>query len=214
MSGLGPGRQPGEQHLMTLRGELASRGVTCDLRDGGRQPRLPVWYPGASTADEPLDSVAVAFIRGEWWYCWPARQGLPRAQETLVTWPELMSPGRALEGLRVELAARGLATVGMTLTRLQGMLTLAEGPGVGYHCGWLFWPAGRLSIGGRPLYAVHRAGDPAGAARRLALPRAPGRQRESTAVNPGRHSLSVQTRAAATRTPGPPPSTRGPIPRD
>ena len=71
MSGLGPGRQPGEQHLMTLRGELASRGVTCDLRDGGRQPRLPVWYPGASTADEPFDSVAVAFIRGEWWYCWP-----------------------------------------------------------------------------------------------------------------------------------------------
>src|ERR1035441_5081178 len=61
----------------------------------------------------------------------PARRGLPLAQETLVTWPELMSPGRALEGLRVELAARGLATVGMTVTRLQGMLTLAEGPGVG-----------------------------------------------------------------------------------
>ena len=91
-----------------------------------------------------------------------------------MTWPELMPPGRALEGLRVELAAWGLATVGMTVTRLQGMLTLAEGPGVGYCCGWLFWPAGRLSIGGRPLYAVHRAGDPAGAARRLALPRAPG----------------------------------------
>jgi len=55
---------------MTLRGELASRGVTCDLRDG-RQQRLPVWYPGDSTADEPFDSVAVAFMRGEWWYCWP-----------------------------------------------------------------------------------------------------------------------------------------------
>ncbi|HUZ26778.1 MAG TPA: hypothetical protein VMV07_23745 [Streptosporangiaceae bacterium] len=87
-----------------------------------------------------------------------------------MTWPELMSPGRALEGLRAELAARGLATVGMTITRLQGMLTLAEGPGVEYHCGWLFWPAGRLSISGRPLYAVHCARDPAGAARRLALP--------------------------------------------
>ena len=114
----------------------------------------------------------------------PARRGLPRAQETLVTWPELMSPGRALEGLRVELAARGLATVGMTVTRLQGMLTLAEGPGVGYCCGWLFWPAGRLSRGGRPLYAVHRARDPAGAARRLAPARAPGRQRGATAREP------------------------------
>jgi hypothetical protein len=100
----------------------------------------------------------------------PTRRGLPRAQETQVTWPELMSPGRALEGLRAELAARGLATVGMTITRLQGMLRLAEGPGVGYCCGWLFWPAGRLSISGRPLYAVHRARDPAGAARRLAPP--------------------------------------------
>jgi hypothetical protein len=91
-----------------------------------------------------------------------------------VTWPELMPPGRALEGLRVELAAWGLATAGMTITRLQGTLTLAGGPAVEYRCGWLFWPAGRLSRGGRPLYAAHRAQDPAGAARRLAPPSAPG----------------------------------------
>jgi len=95
--------------------------------------------------------------------------GLLLHTERSVTWPELMPPGRALEGLRVELAARGMAAVGMTVTRLQGMLTLAEGPAVGYCCGWLFWPAGRLSIGGCPLYTVHRTGDPAGAARRLAL---------------------------------------------
>jgi hypothetical protein len=62
-----------------------------------------------------------------------------------------MPPGRALEGLRVELAAWGLATAGMTITRLQGTLTLAGGPAVEYRCGWLFWPAGRLSRGGRPL---------------------------------------------------------------
>ena len=145
----------------------------------------------------------------------PARRGLPRAQETLVTWPELMSPGRALEGLRVELAARGLATVGMTVTRLQGMLTLAEGPGVGYCCGWLFWPAGRLSIGGRPLYAVHRARDPAGAARRLALP---GHRDGSAApqpVNPRPSQPGIQTHTTATGTPCPPPLTRrGRIPRE
>ena len=93
------------------------------------------------------------------------------AQERPVTRPEPMPPGQALERLHAELAARGQATAGMTITRLQGILTLADGPGVGYRCGWLFWPAGRLSRGGRSLYAVHSAEDPAGAARRLALPR-------------------------------------------
>ncbi|HUY50825.1 MAG TPA: ATP-binding protein [Streptosporangiaceae bacterium] len=62
--------------------------------------------------------------------------------------------GRALAALRAELDARGMATAGMTITRLQGTLTLAGGPAVGYRCGWLFWPAGRLSRGGRPLYAA------------------------------------------------------------
>ncbi|HUY45891.1 MAG TPA: hypothetical protein VMV92_09225 [Streptosporangiaceae bacterium] len=52
----------------------------------------------------------------------------------------------------------------MTITRLQGTLTLAGGPDVVYRCGWLFWPAGRLSRAGRPLYALHQARDPAGAA--------------------------------------------------
>jgi hypothetical protein len=88
-----------------------------------------------------------------------------------VTWPEPMPPGRALQELRAELAARGLITAGMTITRLQGTLVLAGGPGVVYRYGWLFWPAGRLSCVGRPLYAVHQASDPAGAARRLAPPR-------------------------------------------
>jgi hypothetical protein len=77
---------------------------------------------------------------------------------------------RALAALLAELDARGMATAGMTVTRLQGTLTLASGPAVGYRCGWLFWPAGRLSRGGRPLYTAHHAQDPAGAARRLARP--------------------------------------------
>jgi hypothetical protein len=71
MTETGRGMPPGEQHLITLRDELARRGVTCDLRDGGGQPQVPVWDPGASTADEPLDRVSVAFIQGGWWYCWP-----------------------------------------------------------------------------------------------------------------------------------------------
>jgi hypothetical protein len=80
------------------------------------------------------------------------------------------SAGRALAALRAEMDARGMATAGMTITRLQGTMTLAGGPAVSYRCGWLFWPACRPSLDGRPLYAAHRAQDPADAARRLALP--------------------------------------------
>jgi hypothetical protein len=45
-----------------------------------------------------------------------------------------------------------------------GMLMLADGRVVICRRGWLSWPPGW----GRPLHAVHSAGDPAGAARRLA----------------------------------------------
>ena len=78
-----------------------------------------------------------------------ARWGLMHT-ERQVAWPELMPPGRALAALRAELDARGLATASMTITRLQGILTLAGGPAIGYRYGWLFWPAGRLSRGGPP----------------------------------------------------------------
>lgn len=78
------------------------------------------------------------------------------------------APSQALGALFTELAARGRGVRGMTVTRFEGTLTLAGGPAVRYRCGWLTWPAGRLSARGRPLLTVHNAGDPAGAARRLA----------------------------------------------
>jgi len=58
----------------------------------------------------------------------------------------------------------------MTLTRLQGTLTLADGLVVAYRCGWLMWPAGRASHRGRPLQTLHSALGAAGAARRLTQP--------------------------------------------
>ena len=81
-----------------------------------------------------------------------------------------MTPGRALAALLAELATCGLPVTGMAITRLQGTLTLPGGPVVRYCCGWLVWPAGRSSHRGRPLCTLHSAHDPAGAARRLALP--------------------------------------------
>jgi hypothetical protein len=79
-----------------------------------------------------------------------------------------LTPGRALITLLGELGARGLPVRGMTLTRLQGALTLPGGLAVSYCCGWLVWPAGRPSGRGRPLHTLHNAHDPVGAARRLA----------------------------------------------
>jgi anti-sigma regulatory factor (Ser/Thr protein kinase) len=82
--------------------------------------------------------------------------------------PVTETPGGALVALREELTARGLPPVDMSLTRLQGILTLPGGLAVRYACGWLGWPIGRTSQRGRPLHALHDAHDAAGAARRLA----------------------------------------------
>ena len=119
---------------------------------------------------------------------WPARQAqaaLPHAVPR--TWtpmrPDLlpvssepgspaapMTPARALAALLAELATCNLPGTDMAITRLQGTLTLPGGPVVSYCCGWLVWPTDRSSHRGRPLHTLHSAHDPAGAARRLALP--------------------------------------------
>jgi hypothetical protein len=78
-----------------------------------------------------------------------------------------VTPGEALTSLRTALAAQGVSTTGMTLTRHAGKLIAAGGPCIGYHYGFYWRPAGS-SRRGRPLYAIHPATDPAGVARRLA----------------------------------------------
>lgn len=82
--------------------------------------------------------------------------------------PVTGTPGAALVTLLQELTARGLPPIGMSLSRLQGTLTLPGGLAVRYACGWLGWPTGRTSRRGRALHALHDAHDAAGAARRLA----------------------------------------------
>lgn len=79
-----------------------------------------------------------------------------------------LTPGSALIALLEELADYGLPVTGMTITRLQGTLTLPVGPVVACRDGWLCWSAGRSSRRGRPLQRLHSARDAAGAARRLA----------------------------------------------
>jgi len=69
--------------------------------------------------------------------------------------------------LRSELALRGVPAEQMILTRLGGSLAPSRCPVVRYAHGWFFWPADRVSRGGRPVYAIHAASDPPGAARRI-----------------------------------------------
>lgn len=82
--------------------------------------------------------------------------------------PASVSPSQALARLHGSLSERGIRTVGMTFSRSDGVLFPAGGEAVGYAHGLYWWPAGRVRRG-RPVYAIHSASDPQGAARRLAL---------------------------------------------
>jgi serine/threonine-protein kinase RsbW len=104
---------------------------------------------------------------------WPTAGPPHPASRGKVTAPAsdpAQGPGttsQALTGLRDALAAHGIATTGMTLTRHTGKLHPAHGPAIGYHFGLYWWPARHLHAS-RPIYAIHDASDPAGAARRIA----------------------------------------------
>jgi hypothetical protein len=78
-----------------------------------------------------------------------------------------VTSGEALVVLMQSLAERNIRTRGMTLTRRSGWLVTDMGGRVAYWHGYYWWPSGRLNDD-RPVYAIHSAADPAGAARRLA----------------------------------------------
>lgn len=92
-------------------------------------------------------------------------------QEALGRQVSAAAPGPALRALFDEFAACGLPLRGMTVTRLQSSLVLADGRTVWCCSRWLVWLTGRSSCQGRPLYTLHSARDAAGAARRLARSR-------------------------------------------
>jgi serine/threonine-protein kinase RsbW len=58
------------------------------------------------------------------------------------------NPGQALTSLRDALAAQGITTTGITLTRRAGKLHPAQGPAIAYHSGLYWWPVRRLQIPG------------------------------------------------------------------
>src|SRR5216683_763628 len=113
----------------------------------------------------------------------PAAPGPPAVHAGPVPWrrgPQAhaqrpvaaVTPGPALASLRAALAAYGITTTGMALARLSGTLYPGHGPAIGYHHGLYWWPA-RRPHRARPLYAIHDASDPPGAARRIAASHQP-----------------------------------------
>jgi len=93
--------------------------------------------------------------------------GPPRAFHPGTAGSRVTTAGWALAALRGELAGQGLRADAMMLARWHGQLWSVGGPVVGYAAGLFWWPSGRLSRDGRPVYAIHDARDPAGAARRV-----------------------------------------------
>lgn len=81
-----------------------------------------------------------------------------------------MTSSKALVDLLHSLSERDVQSKGMTLARGSGWLIPDSGHPIGYWRGYYWWPSGRLGEG-RPVYAIHPANDPAGAARRIAASR-------------------------------------------
>jgi hypothetical protein len=97
----------------------------------------------------------------------PASGGTAAARDPAPGATTTASAGQAMTGLRDALAALGIATTGLTLTRHNGKLHPEHGPVIGYHGGRYWWPVRRMHAS-KPVYATHDARDPAGAARRIA----------------------------------------------
>jgi len=81
-----------------------------------------------------------------------------------------VTPSQALTSLHGPLAEQGIRTAGMSFGHQDGVLMPHAGDVIGYACGMFWWPAGRLRRG-RPVYTIHPAADPDGAARRIAQAR-------------------------------------------
>ena len=97
-----------------------------------------------------------------------------QAAPAATRWPPLpagclaaVPPVRVLAALRTELAAHGIATTGMTATRLQATLRLPGGRTVRCQGGWLSWPEQGHDGDGGSACAVHWVGDLVGASDRL-----------------------------------------------
>ena len=76
------------------------------------------------------------------------------------------APIQGLQALAAELTRCHTSTAWISAGAREGELMLVQGQAIGYATGFFWWRTGRFSQG-RPLYTIHAAHDPAGAARRI-----------------------------------------------
>jgi hypothetical protein len=69
-----PGTDQREEHLASLRDELARHGVRCALDDRGVWPRLRIYCPGEGATAEFDNNVVAAPIVGRWFFFWPGAE--------------------------------------------------------------------------------------------------------------------------------------------
>jgi hypothetical protein len=131
---------PCEQHLIALRGELARRGVRCELDDRGIWPRLRVCCPGESPGAEFDNNVVAAPISGQWCYWWPSAMPigpvtcLAQAAETIIG---ELGIGNKSEGERTNVASlavgRMLRQARLEISRPPAPGPASAGPAAGHR---------------------------------------------------------------------------------
>jgi predicted transcriptional regulator len=171
------GTLPSYSAVTTVMTILQHKGLLARARKPGRYGhRAPWWYHPCLSREEHLATVvraALACARDPAAVLRLAQPGSspsPSLVPSAAGWPGPMRPVQVLAGLRAELAARGVTTGGMVATRLQATLGLPGGPAITCRGGWLTWPAHDPACADPSAWAVHWAGDLAGATGRLASP--------------------------------------------
>jgi predicted transcriptional regulator len=169
------GTLPSYSTVTTVMTVLRHKGLLTRARRPGRYGhRAPWWYHPRLSRDHYLASVIRAALA-----CAPdpavvLRLAHPDSPlcgtlgQGAAGCAPAMLPVQVLAGLRTELAAQGVRTSGMMATRLQATLGLRDGPAITCRGGWLTWPAHDPAGPGASAWAVHWAGDLAGATGRLA----------------------------------------------
>lgn len=165
------GTLPSYSTVATVMTVLLDKGLLARaMRPGRYGHRAPWWYHPRLSRDQYLARVIRAVLA-----CAPdpvavLRLGYPAPRSSAAAWPQPPQPAQILARLRTELAAQGVATGGVVATRLQATLARPDGPAITCRGGWLSWPEQSPARDGPPAWAVHWAGDLAGATGRLASP--------------------------------------------
>lgn len=164
------GTLPSYSTVATVMTILLDKGLLARAMRPGRHGHRAWWYHPRLTRDQYLATIVRAVLACATDPVAVLRLAEPAPGPSGAGWPGSIPPAQVLAGLRTELAAHGVATGAMVATRLQATLALPGRPAITCRGGWITWPEQTPTRGSPPAWAVHWAGDLAGATGRLASP--------------------------------------------